>query len=48
MKKREHAVNPTKYIFYDTWLVPPKKPGATEKRKEELDETRKEEVMPYQ
>ena len=40
-KKREHRAFPTKYIHYDTWLVPPKKPGATEKRKESQEETEK-------
>mgnify|MGYP004116637279 CR=1 FL=1 len=44
MKKRDHSANPTTYIFYGKWLVPPKKPGATEnpKREQGVNEKRKQ------
>ena len=35
LKKRNRTAIPTKYVPYDTWLVPPKRPGA-EKRKETI------------
>ena len=44
VKKRDHSANPTKYIFFGKWLVPPKKPGATEnpKREQGVNEKRRQ------